>query len=71
MLRYQVCGIDDDGATELYECDTKDEGVRFVDKYVSSGDAGNWTLIEVYDRDYAEDLGMCVVYSWDSREVGA
>lgn len=65
-MRYSVNGIDDDGATELFETDDRDESIRFVDRYVSSGDAGNWPMIEVYDRQYAEDLGMCVVHHWEA-----
>lgn len=63
-MRFQVMGIDD-GATELFETDSVDDAIRFVDRYVSSGDAGNWDLIEVYDLEFAEDPGLVTVYSWE------
>lgn len=69
-MRFLVCGVDDSGLTELQDYDLQSEAIRFVKSYTSrlddDGRAGGWSLIEVYDREFAEDLGECVCYRWEA-----
>lgn len=70
VLRYVVCGVDDDGLTELYEDDRRNDAISWMERYVSSaGDAGGWDLIEVYDREFAEDPSRAVVSFWERQET--
>lgn len=46
-----VEGVDtDDGSrTPLYECDSSYSARQWLNGYTRDGDAGNWSLIEIYD----------------------
>lgn len=51
MNDFIVEGIDcaDGSRTELHSCDNSGDACAWMRRYVSTGDAGCWGLIEVYD----------------------
>ncbi len=51
MSGFIVEGIDcaDGSRTELHSCDNSGDARAWMRRYVSTGDAGGWDLIEVHD----------------------
>ena len=68
MTSITVEGIDKDGCTELSSFDYGIEAIRWLRRYISTENAGNWDLIVVCDVRDPEDITR--IYYWERECEG-